>query len=49
MQVIDKPPAGGSKRFLHIYGPIPVDAVAEVIPFPCDAEGRFPLPAALEA
>lgn len=28
----------------HIYGLIPLDAVAQVIPFPCNNEGHFTLP-----
>ena len=48
-QVIDEPPVGGSDRFPHIYGPVPIEAVTEVIPLPCQADGRFSLPAALQA
>ena len=33
--------------FPHIYGPIPVAAVTDVVPFPCQADGTFVLPAAL--
>ncbi len=28
-------------RFPHIYGPIPIDGVAAVVPFPPDSDGRF--------
>ena len=28
-------------EFPHIYGPIPVGAVARVVPFPCDDDGMF--------
>ena len=33
--------------FPHIYGPLNLEAVSEVYQFPCDAEGRFVLPSAL--
>ena len=34
--------------FPHIYGPINLDAVIEVIDFPCDASGTFTTPAQLK-
>jgi uncharacterized protein (DUF952 family) len=33
--------------FPHIYGPLNLDAVTEVMDFPCGPDGRFVLPAAL--
>jgi len=30
--------------FPHVYGPIKLDAVTQVIEFPCDAHGSFRLP-----
>ena len=33
--------------FPHLYGALNLDAVSEVLAFPCNAEGRFVLPAAL--
>lgn len=31
--------------FPHIYGPLNLDAVADVLPFPCADDGGFALPA----
>ncbi len=36
-----------SQAFPHIYGPIPVGAVVDVVPFPCNDDGMFVLPEAL--
>jgi uncharacterized protein (DUF952 family) len=36
------------QAFPHIYGPIPVAAVAQVTPFPCHADGSFSLPESLQ-
>ena len=33
--------------FPHIYGPIPVESVTRVVPFPCRADGTFSLPETL--
>lgn len=38
---------GGETRFPHVYGPIEVAAVREVLPFPAGADGGFELPARL--
>ncbi len=35
---------GGTDLFPHIYGPLNVDAVVDVLPFPADQDGRFHLP-----
>jgi uncharacterized protein (DUF952 family) len=37
-------PEPGSDAYPHIYGPVPTDAVAEVIPVTRDASGRMILP-----
>jgi uncharacterized protein (DUF952 family) len=47
-----EPPAviGGSpdrrtgELFPHLYGPLPLDAVIRVVPFPCREDGSFALP-----
>ncbi|WP_019813963.1 DUF952 domain-containing protein [Saccharomonospora saliphila] len=38
------PPEAGAPWFPHVYGPIPLDAVASVHPFRPGADGRFALP-----
>ena len=43
------PPTGGDERFPHVYGPIEVDAVTDVVDFPCGPDGRFALPARLRS
>ena len=35
---------GGSDRYPHIYGPLSLDAVVEVRPFPAGSDGRFSRP-----
>jgi uncharacterized protein (DUF952 family) len=32
---------GGSELYPHIYGQLPLAAVVDVIPFPCDKAGNF--------
>jgi uncharacterized protein (DUF952 family) len=34
----------GGERFPHVYGPIDLDAVVDVVALPADARGRFALP-----
>ncbi len=44
-RVIDENLEGGAEVFPHIYGPLPMQAVIEVIPFPCKPDGTFEFPA----
>ncbi len=43
-----EPPAGGAaradERFPHLYGPLNLDAVIEVVDLPSDTDGSFQLP-----
>lgn len=39
---------GGEELYPHVYGPLNVDAVREVLPFPPGPDGRFSAPAGLE-
>jgi uncharacterized protein (DUF952 family) len=37
-------PEPGAEKYPHIYGPVPVSAVTEVVPVQRDTEGRMLLP-----
>ncbi|MQA12539.1 MAG: DUF952 domain-containing protein [Pseudonocardiaceae bacterium] len=36
-------PAPGAEEFPHLYGPLPMEAVVDVVPVSRDADGRFEL------
>ena len=44
-KVVEENLEGGSEQFPHIYGPLPLSAVARTHAFPCRDDGRFDLPA----
>jgi len=39
------PDPRAAERLPHVYGPIDLDAVIRVLPFPCEPDGAFVLPA----
>lgn len=43
-KVIDENLEGGAEKFPHIYGPLPLDAVSEVLSFPPREDGTFQFP-----
>ncbi len=46
--IIDENLEGGLQLYPHLYGGLPINAVAEVIPFPCNVDGSFSLPKKLK-
>ena len=48
-RIVEENLEGGRELFPHIYGPLPLTAVIRVHPFPCDGQGRFGLPAGIDA
>jgi uncharacterized protein (DUF952 family) len=43
--VVEENLEGGSERYPHIYGPLPIAAIRHVHRFPCRADGGFDMPA----
>ena len=43
-KIVDENLEGGVELYPHLYGALPMDAVVEVIPFPCNSDGSFCLP-----
>jgi uncharacterized protein (DUF952 family) len=43
-EVVDENLEGGTELFPHIYGRLPMAAVARIHPFPCGTDGEFELP-----
>jgi uncharacterized protein (DUF952 family) len=48
-EVVDEDLYRANEKFPHVYGPIPVHAVFDVVPFPCDEDGSFSLPERIRA
>jgi glutathione S-transferase len=38
-----------SEVFPHLYGPLNLDAVVQILPFPAGSDGTFRLPGSLSA
>lgn len=48
-EVVDENLDGGTELFPHVYGPLPMDAITGVYPFPCREDGSFTLPSDVSA
>ena len=47
-KLIEENLEGGTELYPHLYGVLPTNAVSKAIAFPCNADGNFSLPIALE-
>ena len=47
-KVVEENLEGGEKLFPHVYGPLPLDAVVKVLPFPPKRDGGFLLPCGID-
>jgi uncharacterized protein (DUF952 family) len=43
----EAPAQGSAQRFPHVYGPLGLEAITKVVDFPCEGDGSFRMPAAL--
>jgi uncharacterized protein (DUF952 family) len=43
-KIVDENLEGGAERYPHVYGRVPLSAVASMHPFPCGDDGRFEMP-----
>ena len=48
-RTIDEDLSGLNEVYPHIYGPINIDAVVDVVDFQCDAHGDFILPESIKS
>jgi len=47
-KVIDEDLYNLNELYPHIYGPININSILEIIPFPCEQNGNFNLPKKIE-
>jgi uncharacterized protein (DUF952 family) len=47
-KVVDESSPDAPELFPHVYGPLPLEAVVEIVPFPRQSNGAFVLPSGLE-
>lgn len=47
-EIVDENLEGGRELYPHLYGALPINAVSQVIAFPCKSDGSFCLPEKLK-